>query len=434
MSAAESSNAEVSNSTSSAGEGLASGGKADEGSSARPLPESYWLGQELDWDAPWEPVVLWVELPFWLMVSDCSLRVKVNGHEFQVDVQGSFVELYAGEVLDSRRTAVYVGPNPEHLNPELRQELERENISTLPRPCRSVLRIHSRCNGDVLAAVQEDNRRARTAHSYLMALCEAHFEVVNRVIQGYRLSTYDYFPYEVSPWDIPIWRIDTAWGFDLVALLPYATWDRKPMIGPMGGLAETYTLIEPVALQDGLLAEANAGELELLDALNFMERGDYTGAVRRITTAIEAIVESVLRVELLKRHSVSDVERRLHASRNDFPGRVRQYQKLSGSDLDHQLRKELDSTRALRHEIVHRGRRITFADRGLAHRAVDTGRWIFNWFEDQPDRAVLRERRIGVRSIGRHFSYFDAEITPEGVVVQKPPSFEDDLTDRHIAE
>jgi hypothetical protein len=65
---------------------------------------------------------------------------------------------------------------------------------------------------------------------------------------------------------------------------------------------------------------------------------------------------------------------------------------------------------------------------------VDTGRWIFNWFEDQPDRAVLRERRIGVRSIGRHFSYFDAEITPEGVVVQKPPSFEDDLTHTHIGE
>jgi hypothetical protein len=99
MRATESSNTELSDLSSSAGEEPVSGTEAHEGSSARPLPESYWLGQELNWDSLWEPVVLWVELPFWLMVSDCSLRLEVSGHEFRVDVRGSIVELYAGEVL-----------------------------------------------------------------------------------------------------------------------------------------------------------------------------------------------------------------------------------------------------------------------------------------------------------------------------------------------
>jgi len=260
-----------------------------------------------------------------------------------------------------------------------------------------------------------------------MALCEAHFEVVNRIVQRYRLSTYDYFPYEVSPWDIPVWRVDTSSRFIPVTLLNYAEWDRKPMIGPMGGPLETYSLIEPSDLQTKMGGEAHAGELELLDALNFMERGAYTDAVRRITTAIEAIVELVLRTELLKHYPEAEVNQRLHASRNDFPGRVRQFEKLSGRQLNEQLRQELETTRSFRHEIVHRGHRITFTNRGQPQRAVDTGRWIFNWFENQPDRVRLRERRIGVRLIGRHFSFFDAEITPDGVVIHKPSTFHQDI-------
>lgn len=396
-----------------------------EGSTVRILPESYWLGQELNWEAQWVPVVLWVELPFWLMVADCSLQVEVSGHQFEVDIRSSFVEIFAGEIVDSRRMSVYIGPIPEQLNAKLK-EIEEADVPMLPRACKTVLRISSRCNSDVLVAVGEEGRRSDTAHRYLQALCEAHFEVVNRIVQLYRLSTYDYFPYEVSPWDIPMWRVATPSGFVRVTLLGYAEWDRKPMIGPMGGPIETYSLIEPSDLQARMDREVHAGELELLDALNFMERGDYTGAVRRITTAIEAIVEFVLRTELLEHYTEAEVNQKLHASRNDFPGRVRQFEKLSGRVLNAHLHQELETTRSLRHEIVHRGHRITFNDRGQAQRAVDTGRWIFNWFENEPDRVQLREKRIGMRSIGRHFSSFDAEITPEGAVVHKPPAFDED--------
>jgi len=177
--------------------------------------------------------------------------------------------------------------------------------------------------------------------------------------------------------------------------------------------------ITPSSLQAAMATDPTAGELELLDAVNLMERGDYTGAVRRITTAIEAVVEQVLRVELAKRYEADDVERRLYASQNDFSGRLRQYQKLSERTMPEELSADLEATRGMRHDI-HRGARIVHAERGKAQRSVDTGRWIFNWLENREDHAVKREKDLAMRSLGRHYSIYDTEITPEGVVVHKP--------------
>jgi hypothetical protein len=188
---------------------------------------------------------------------------------------------------------------------------------------------------------------------------------------------------------------------------------------------ETLALIAADALQTAMSEQGSPGEMELLDALNLMERGDYSGAVRRVTTALEVIIEFALRTELLTRHPESAVEEQLRSSRNDFPGRVRQYEKLSGRRLRPEQRADLERTRALRHEIVHQGTRVRFSDRGRAQTAVDTGRWLFNWFENRPDRVTVREKRLALRSLGRHFSMFDAYIEPDGVVVCSPRAGED---------
>jgi hypothetical protein len=82
--------------------------------------------------------------------------------------------------------------------------------------------------------------------------------------------------------------------------------------------------------------------------------------------------------------------------------------------------KELETIRTIRHSIVHKAYRIPFNERGSAQKAVDTGRWIFNWLENDPSRSRVREKEIGKRSLGRHISAFDAEITHAGVIVHKP--------------
>ena len=385
------------------------------------LARSYWVGQELDWHATTVPVQLHVELPYWLMVPDCTQNVEVNGHTFLVDIRDDYVELYLNVIGDSKSTCFYTGP-PQRLRPDVQNAIDKSKAPTMRRKCKTVLLIHSECSKDVVVASRQKDQRRRPALLYLQSFCEAHLEVVNRLIQQYRLATYDYFAYEVSPWDVPVWFLKLGTHSVRIILQDYATWDQKPRIvsGVSGGRKERYKLIDPSELQAALGLRPSAGELELLDALNFMERGDYSEAVRRIVTAIEAQTEFLLRKELLKRHALPDVEKKLKASEKDFPGRVRQYQKLSRRKLPDHLHKELTRTRMLRHSIVHNGKRITHGERGQAQRSVDTGRWIFNWLENQPARRDVREKRIGMRSLGRHFSLYNTEITPAGVTVHKP--------------
>ena len=388
------------------------------------VPETYWTGQELDWQAAAIPVVLRVELPYWLMVPNCSIEVKINDHTFPIDIRDDYIELYVRAVKDSKNTCVYIGPPNKTINPELKELIEETKSTVLNRKCKTTLLVHSNCNKDVLSAYREGGKRKRVSIFYLKSFCEAHFEVINHLIQQYRLSTYDLFSYELSPWDIPIWFVGSPDGATVI-LEDYAAFDFKPVIFTSSDNKKGDTLkhIEPKDLQFSISDSPSAGELELIDALNLMERGDYSGAVRRITTAIEAQLEFVLRQELLKTYPTDEVERKLKASQNDFPGRLRQYLKLSGRIFSDDLDKELARTRELRHSIVHKGLRISFHDKGKAQRAVDTGRWIFNWIEDNLEKFNLRERKIVKRSLGRHYKFFDAEITSSGVVVHKPTSF-----------
>jgi hypothetical protein len=103
-----------------------------------------------------------------------------------------------------------------------------------------------------------------------------------------------------------------------------------------------------------------------------MERGDYTGAVRRSVTAIEAVLEWALRQELEKQHSQADADRLLARTKNNYPERLAEWRGLAQPSINQAEFDEFESTRQIRHEIVHRGRRLLHSDRGRAQRAVDT--------------------------------------------------------------
>jgi len=61
------------------------------------------------------------------------------------------------------------------------------------------------------------------------SLCEAHLPIVNELIQRYRLAACDYVAYEVSPWDVPIWYLNHDGEGYLAVLVPYKSWDVKPV-------------------------------------------------------------------------------------------------------------------------------------------------------------------------------------------------------------
>ena len=190
-----------------------------------------------------------------------------------------------------------------------------------------------------------------------------------------------------------------------------------------------------------------------MDARSLLERGDYTGAIRRTVTAVEAVVEWALGNELVKRHGVAEAARRLRATENDFPGRLRDWRevlirrpevlwavvrilarrlrdwrKLTNSKIGDGLFKEFEGTRAIRHDIVNLGRRLTFEDRELVLRAVDTGRWLYDLIEGRPDRIQLRESGALKSGGGVASSFrFPASVGPEGIAlgpigVHSPPA------------
>jgi hypothetical protein len=270
---------------------------------------------------------------------------------------------------------------------------------------------------------------------YLAELCRAHIPVLNSLIQSYRLATYDYFPYELAPWDIPFWGVEHDGGSANVTLVSYREWDGKPMfLGSFAALATgtprdpptVYQLIQAADLRGQLASAPSPGEIEVLDAMNFMERGDYSGGVRRITTAIEVIVEAVVGETVERAEGQPAATKFMERTRTNFLLRVKKYEELSKRKLTDGQRKNLDSIRKLRHRIVHQGYRITPGERGMAQQRVDMGCWLFNWFENEPTRIKIREKRVVYRSLGRDLAhgFFRGEITADGVVVSPPISAE----------
>ncbi len=194
------------------------------------LPNSFMIGDDLNWDADWEQVTLIVELPFWMMVSDCTVPVDVEGFKFAVTVTDDFCHLHVGQVTDSLQLCVFHGPSIQ--SDEIQQKTLASGTPMLTRKCKTVLRIPSRCNADVLTAASgKSDGRVITAQHYLTSLCGVHLAVVNRLLRAYLLQTYDPGVHEISPWDVPIWFVEKRGGESIrTSLLPSADWDEKPRI------------------------------------------------------------------------------------------------------------------------------------------------------------------------------------------------------------
>jgi len=388
-------------------------------------PDSFAIGDDLKWNAPWVTVRLWVELPFWLMVNDTKVAVEHQGHTFPVTIHDKYFDLFVSEATDSRTTVVYRGPvkKREDLSPAVKQAIDAHpGISCMWRKCKTYLKVESRCNEDVWNAAGEQGRRRGVAKLYMTELCRAHIPVINKLIRAYRLATYDYFAFEVAPWDVPHWSVERDGDLISSTLVSYRGWDGKPLIYDRRDSSKkpkTYQLIDAKDLQSNISLVPNPGELELLDALNLMERGDYSGAVRRVTTAIEVIVETVAGRAVAAASGKQIAEKFLKDTKMRFDSRLKEYEKLTCRKLSGPLHLVLRETRSLRHRIVHTGYRIAPSERGKAQKAVDTGRWIFNWFENDETRRQIRETRIAYRSLGRDSlaSVFPSNITPDGVVL-----------------
>jgi tetratricopeptide (TPR) repeat protein len=365
-----------------------------------PPPTEYVYGDDLDWSSALVETELFVELPFWMMVSAGSVDVAWEGHSFRVELCAPWIEVFGAEFTDSRVSCGYNGPRPDSGAPiPIEDFLASISRPSLRRHCKTVLKLVAKAHEDAFRELDEDDSpilRDRQM-GYWASLCEAHIPVVNEVIRRYRLVSYDRFAFEVDSWDVPVWYLKQAGKGYRAVLHPYKMFDAKPVMiepGQRAGEPDQVHEFEWATLGDMSAMDsstATPGEFELLDARSLLERGDYAGSVRRVATAIEVEVAWALLKELEKTYPPAKARDRLSRTDNDFPGRLRQWRKLAKPSITEFLFEELERTRTLRHQIVHEGLRLTQADRGRAARALDTARWLFNQIEGKPDRTFLRE-------------------------------------------
>ncbi len=401
-----------------------------------PVPEQFVFGDGIDWSSPLADTILYVELPFWLMLPAGPVEVEWSGVPFTVHVCPKWMEVFVDEITDSRVTLIRQSPwQPDYEPPpDVAAAIEGKDVTFMRRPCKTVLRLAAKAHSGAFRHLGEEHppRAHGEQAAYWASLCEAHIPVINELIQRYRLVTYDYFAYEVSPWDVPVWHLKHAdEGFRAV-LLPYKEWDAKPVTvedGDAPGDPPKVQQFQWATADDLTMASADAtpGEFDLLDARNLMERGNYTGAVRRTVTAIEAVLAWALQRELEPKHTPEEAAAKLARTDNDFPGRLRQWRKLAKPKIGQVEFDEFDKTRGIRHEIVHRARRLIHDERGRAQRAVDTGRWLYNKIEGKPDRARLRDYGV-LKAAGRHAMTirFPSDVGPDGIKlrpisIQVPP-------------
>jgi hypothetical protein len=360
-----------------------------------------------------------------------------------VTISEACYELFLHAVTDSRRTVQYLGPWPPYRGlleslDKLREKEPRAQFAW--RKCKTVVKIPARCHESVFeqgfAGGASDTASAAI---YRAELCRAHIPVLNRLIQHYRMATYGYFAFEVAPWDVPSWMLEHDGRSVTAFLLPYKEWDRKPQVVNKDGNESVYELISHQDLAAVMGSPVSPGEVELMDALNLMQRGDYSGAVRRVTTAIEVVVEAAVEQVVSAQVGEEAAAKFLRKTRMHFFDRIEKYEAVTRRTFPEALRRQLDRTRELRHAIVHDGYRISVSERGAAQQSVDTGRWIFNWFENDESRAQLRETRLALRAAGRDMDagVFPHELTEAGIVIRpmrlSPVPSDDAEADDHPA-
>lgn len=222
----------------------------------------------------------------------------------------------------------------------------------------------------------------------------AHIPFVNKLVNAYRRVTGDPFAQEITEHDVPLWLLVSEGGLCSLHLVPTLAQDLYPSLH--GGIGHApYRAALPHELNLALNRQSVPGETELRDAWSLCYRGRFGDSVRSAVTAVEVLLESrlesVLQSQGLKDQEVAE---RLRGTKNRFSSRLDDYCRASGRAVPGptlhyipylnglRLRKEFDMTRKLRHDIVHRGKRLDITLRRPMRRALETTTWLFDWLSD----------------------------------------------------
>lgn len=388
----------------------------------------------LNWGLPFRELLLHAELPFWLLVADCSLRVTVGDCTLDLSITGRAIEIQRGKAYkDSHSNTAIVEKAAEKASDRAAAILSGMKQSGFTfRATRTLISIKTSALEDAIAAIQEGGRRRVDAQIYFRSFVHAHLPFVNKVINAYRRAGADPFTAEVTEWDIPVWYIDSNENFIPFSLIPYKELDGPPATVTATGATDAITFVEANEIEKALGLPEVPGEVDLLDAWSLYYRGRQSDAIRSLTTSLEVLLEARLRGYLSKAGlTEAEVESRLDKTWNDFQARLTEYTRISRRRVPGpilsllpyingvRLREELEQVRHLRHKIVHEGERISYPFHGPMQRAMETMTWLFNWLAESPPLARRRLEGDPLKGSMRGGELvLPYEYTPAGVVVQ----------------
>jgi len=388
----------------------------------------------LNWGSPFREILLHAELPFWLLVADCSLRVAVRDCTLELSITGRAIEIQRGIAYqDSHSNTAIIEKAEGRPSDRAAAILRGMNQSRFTlRTTRTLISIKTNVLGDALAAIQEGGRRRVDAQIYFRSFVHAHLPFVNKTINAYRRAGADPFTVEVTEWDVPVWYIDADENFIPISLIPYKESDRLPVATTPAGETKAIVFVEANDIEKVLNLPEIPGEIDLLDAWSLYYRGRQSDAIRSLITSLEVLLEAKLREYLSKVGlTEAEVESRLDESWNNFQARLTEYTRASRrrvpgpilSILPYingvRLREELEQVRSLRHKIVHEGERISYPFHGQMQRVMETMTWLFNWLAESSPPRGRRLEGDPLKTAMRGVLSLAYEYTSVGVVVQQ---------------
>ena len=175
----------------------AEGSSTSSSSSSSPspvaIPEAVWPGMTLNWGSPFREILLHAELPFWLLVVDCSLRVTIGDCTLELSITSSAIEIQRGKAYkDSHsNTAIIekVEGKPSDRAAAILAGMKQSGFTL--RTTRTLISIKTNVLGDAIAAIQEGGRRRVDAQMYFRSFVHAHLAFVNKTINAYPLNSPD---------------------------------------------------------------------------------------------------------------------------------------------------------------------------------------------------------------------------------------------------
>jgi hypothetical protein len=352
--------------------------------------------QQIDWDSQRVEVKLAVELPFWVLVEDHRYDVEINGLTLELETVSDGIDVQRG-TLHSRthRRCSFFGRIPDENERGIHNTIDLIQGANFRRT-RTQCWITTSVLGDPLSALEEDSPRSRIAMEYFVSVAMAHIPFVNKLVNAYRRVAGDPFSGEITEHDVPVWFLVSDGDLCPLHLVPALGQDHYPVLSSeVGREPDPYRAASPDEINLALSRQPVPGEVELRDAWSLCYRGRFADSIRSAVTAIEVLLEARLESVLkTKGLNDADVADQLATTRNRFALRLDDYCRQSGRAVPGptlhylpylnglSLRREFEITRDLRHDIVHRGRRLDLSLRRPMRRALETTTWLFDWLSD----------------------------------------------------